>query len=235
MSFAAAGAVVVEVTHPFPVRRVAWHRKGDYCASVQPAAPAGALMIHQLSRRASLCPLASNPGKVQAVAFHPHRARLFVANQRSVRVYDLLQEPPALLQKLESGVQWISSLDVHPTGEHVIVGSYDHRTVWFDSELSSQPFRTLRYHAQGVRRATFHPGGYPLMATASDDGTVHVFHARVFGDYVQNPVLVPVKILRGHAVGADGLGVLDAAFHPTQPWLFTAGADGLAVLWQNLP
>ena len=225
---------MAEVQHPFPVRHVSWHRKGDYVATVQPSAPAGALMVHQLTRRASQSPLASNAGKVQCARFHPTKARLLVANQRSVRVYDLLASPVKLLQKLESGVQWISSLDVHPGGEHVIVGSFDHRTVWFDAELSSSPFRTLRYHAQGVRRAAFHPGAYPLMATASDDGTVHVFHARVFADYVQNPVIVPVKILRGHEVGPDGLGVLDAAWHPTQPWLFTCGADGKVVLWQNL-
>lgn len=82
--------------------------------------------------------------------------------------------------------------------------------------------------------ATFH-ASYPLMATASDDGSVHVFHARVFNDYLQNPLIVPVKILRGHEVSAEGLGVLDAAFHPNQPWLFTAGADKTIKLWTNMP
>ena len=119
--------------------------------------------------------------------------------------------------------------------DSVLAGSFDHRTVWFDTDLGSTPFKTLRYHTSGVRRAAFHAGGLPLMATASDDGTLHVFHARVFGDdYSKSPVIVPVKILRGHAVGEDGLGVLDCVFHPTQPWLFTAGADGVVVLWQNI-
>jgi ribosome biogenesis protein ERB1 len=72
------------------------------------------------------------------------------------------------------------------------------------------------------------------MATASDDGTVHVFHARVFSDFLQNPVIVPVKILRGHAVTTEGLGVLDACFHPRQPWLFTAGADKAIHLWHDM-
>jgi ribosome biogenesis protein ERB1 len=43
---------------------------------------------------------------------------------------------------------------------------------------------------------------------------------------------VPVKVLRGHAV-TDHAGVLDVAFHPTQPWVFTAGGDGEALLWCN--
>ena len=36
---------------------------------------------------------------------------------------------------------------------------------------------------------------------------------------------VPVKVLKGHALTRD-LGVLDVAFHPTQPWVFSSGADG---------
>lgn len=44
-------------------------------------------------------------------------------------------------------------------------------------------------------------------------------------DLLQNPLLVPVKVLRGHVPTRD-LGVLDVAFHPTQPWVFSSGADG---------
>ena len=149
---------------------------------------ADAVQVHQLSRHASQAPFSKAIGQPQAAAFHPRKPLLYVANQRSVRVYSLIKQ--ALEQKLESGVKWISGLDIHPTGDHVILSSYDHRTVWFDSELSSRPYKTLKYHAKAVRRAVFHPGGYPLMATASDDGTVHVFHARVFNDFAQ---------VRGHA------------------------------------
>ena len=43
-------------------------------------------------------------------------------------------------------------------------------------------------------------------------------------DLLQNPLIVPVKVLRGHTVTND-LGVLDVTFHPSQPWLFSCGAD----------
>ena len=36
-----------------------------------------------------------------------------------------------------------------------------------------------------------------------------------------------------HAI-EGGLGVLDVAFHPTQPWLFSCGADGTVRLFQNI-
>lgn len=226
--------VRVTVAHGGTLRQVVWHRKGDYAATVAPQASVGQVMIHQLTRGASQCPLGDGKGQTQAVSFHPSKPLFYVASHRTVRVYHLTKQ--TLLQKLEgSGAKWISSLSVHPSGDHVLVGSYDARVVWFDTELSSKPFRSLRYHAKGVRRAVFHPGACPLMATASDDGSVHVFHARVFSDFTQNPLVVPVKILRGHEVTPEGLGVLDAAFHPTLPWLATAGADGQVKLWHNLP
>lgn len=56
--------------------------------------------------------------------------------------------------------------------------------------------------------------------------------AQVYSDLLTNPLLVPLKVLRGHAV-TDHAGVLDVAFHPTQPWLFTAGADASVCLFCN--
>lgn len=50
-----------------------------------------------------------------------------------------------------------------------------------------------------MRAAQFHRH-YPLMASASDDGSIHVFHATVYSDLLRNPLVVPLKILRGHEV-----------------------------------
>ena len=71
---------------------------------------------------------------------------------------------------------------------------------------------------------------FPLFATAADDGTVHIYHATVYADLLKNALLVPLKVLRGHRV-ADALGVLAIHWHPTLPWLLSAGADGDARLW----
>jgi ribosome biogenesis protein ERB1 len=98
-------------------------------------------------------------------------------------------------------------------------------------DLSTKPYKALRYHSYAVRGAAYHTS-YPLFASSSDDGTIQVFHGRVFADLMTNPLIVPVKILRGHDV-VDYAGVLDVAFHPTQPWLFSAGADGDACLFCN--
>ena len=38
-----------------------------------------------------------------------------------------------------------------------------------------------------------------------------------------NPLIVPVKVLRSFQEGKPGTN--DCKFHPTQPWVFVAGAD----------
>ena len=56
-----------------------------------------------------------------------------------------------------------------------------------------------------------------------------------------NPVIVPLKVLKGHRI-VDSLGmrsqatlltlgVLGVEWHPRLAWLISAGADGKAILW----
>ena len=57
-------------------------------------------------------------------------------------------------------------------------------------------------------------------------------HNKLWQDLMTNPLIVPLKILREHKI-VDFKGVLDAAFHPTQPWIFTAGGDATVCLCSN--
>jgi len=62
------------------------------------------------------------------VLFHPLKPFLFVATQNHVRVYNLAQQ--ALAKKLIGGSGSITSMAIHPGGDHVIVGSeVNHQTV----------------------------------------------------------------------------------------------------------
>ena len=93
------------------------------------------------------------------VLFHPTKPHFFVAvrvslvvpfsvlistyqTQRYVRLYNLAEQK--LLKTLMPGIQWISSMDVHPSGDHIIVGGYDRKLCWFDLELSEKPYKVLR-------------------------------------------------------------------------------------------
>lgn len=217
----------IVLKHSKVISQVTWHGKGDYFASVVPQGGNKSVFIHQMTKRRSQCPFKKSKGLIQRVLFHPTRPFLFVATQRFIRVYNLTKQE--LTKKLVSNVKWISSMAVHPKGDNLIVGSYDRRLCWFDMDLSTKPYKTLRSHKKALRQVAFHRH-YPLFASASDDGTVIICHGRIFNDLMQNPLIVPVKVLKGHRVEGE-LGVVDCQFHPSQPWIFTAGADHLIRLY----
>jgi len=200
-----------------------WHRKGDYFATLTTQATGSSSLIHQLSKQSTQNPFKKSNGLVQRVAFHPTKPILFIATQRYVRVYNMTEQK--LIQKLQSGVNWISSLSIHPQGDNVIIGSYDGKMCWFDTDLSAKPYRVLKYHKAAIRDVQYH-SRYPLFASCSDDGSVNVFHGMVYADMMLNPLIVPLKSLK------TGGGVVhDLAFHPTQPWVFSASEDGIVRLF----
>lgn len=47
---------------------------------------------------------------------------------------------------------------------------------------------------------------------------------------MMNPLIVPLKVLKGHLI-KESLGVLEAFWHPTEPWIVSVGADGVGKLW----
>lgn len=139
-------------------------------------------------------------------------------------------------------------MQLHPQGNNLFIGGLDKIFSWIDLELSAKPWRTLKNHTSAIRFLTVH-NRYPLLATVSDDATAIVYHAKVSNDLLHDNELIPVKRLFGHKCkaqkalkeakkneeisennelirSADELAILSAVFHPTQAWLFTAGADG---------
>merc|ERR1719473_1835039 len=91
-------------------------------------------------------------------------------------------------------------------------------------DLSSKPYKTLRYHSQAIRACSYHKK-YPLFASGSDDGTIIVSYGRVYNDLVTEPLIVPVKVLKGWRKKKVG-SVMDVKFHPSEPWVFGSGGDG---------
>ncbi|THG17840.1 hypothetical protein TEA_011380 [Camellia sinensis var. sinensis] len=220
----------VRLKHFKTVSSVEWHRKGDYFSTVMPAdilSPIIAILIHQLSKRLTQRLPFKLHGLPVSSTFHPTRSIFFISTKKNIRVYDLLKQK--LIKKLETGLREVSSIAIHPGGDNVIVGSREGKLCWFDMDLSSKPYRVLKCHPKDVTSVAFHRS-YPLFASCSDDCTAYVFHGMVYSDLNQNPLIVPLEILRGHA-SANGRGVMDCKFHPRQPWLFTAGADSVIKLY----
>lgn len=219
--------VLLKVAVRATIKVITWHRRGDFVSTVSPTGQRSSVAIHTLSRHLSQIPFRRLPGLAQTAQFHPSRAFFFVATQRSIRCYDLQRQE--LVKVIQPGARWISSFDVHPGGDNLIVGSYDRRLLWHDLDLSTRPYKTMRFHAEAIRAVKYHRS-LPLFADASDDGTVQIFHGKVVSDLMENATIVPVKMLHGHEV-VSKLGVLDIDWHPRHPWCLSAGADGTCRLW----
>ena len=104
----------------------------------------------------------------------------------------------------------------------------------FDMDLSTRPYRTMKYHQKSVSSVDFHPSR-PLFASSASDGKVLIFHGRVYSDLLQNPLIVPLKILRphNHLLGSKNSQTGDkqeCLFHPSQPWVFISCGNEIQ-LW----
>jgi ribosome biogenesis protein ERB1 len=231
------GAVVgprLELHLKGEVSKISWHHKGDYLSTLTPTCGPKSLAVHQISKAKTQTPFTKSPGRIQDMKFHPVRPFLFIMTQQNIKIYNLVEQK--LIKKLNSNCKYLSSIVIHPSGDHLLVGSYDRRVVWFDLDLGSTPYKTLKYHEKAVRDVTFHLR-YPLMASCSDDGNIHVFHSTVYTDLERNPMIVPLKVLRGHKSANSTKGEMGAttlAFHPYQPWIISAGADGVINMFQDI-
>ncbi|OHT11633.1 block of proliferation protein [Tritrichomonas foetus] len=217
---------IIGITHArvMDMRQCVFNRSGNFLALL---GQSRLVFIYHTSTWEYRTPITSTRSYIQAVQFHPSLPQFFVASQHHIFVYDLKDR--VKLMQLRPNVQWISSIDIHPTGDHVIAGSYDGRGFWFDKELQVEPYKVIRNHEKPVRDVSFHRR-FPLFATCSDDAKIVVFHGQVFDNLTTNPLLVPVKELHGHNMNGV-LGVLAIVWHPTQPWLISSGADHTIRLW----
>lgn len=219
--------VRVVINHFKPVSQVTWHGRGDYLATVMPDGANRSALIHQLSKRRSQIPFSKSKGLIQCVLFHPVKPCFFVATQHNIRIYDLVKQE--LIKKLLTNSKWISGMSIHPKGDNLLVSTYDKKILWFDLDLSTKPYQTMRLHKNAVRSVAFHLR-YPLFASGSDDQAVIVSHGMVYNDLLQNPLIVPLKKLQTHEQREE-FGVLDVHWHPVQPWIFSTGADSTIRLY----
>ncbi|KAK6067037.1 eukaryotic ribosome biogenesis protein 1 [Seiridium cupressi] len=251
--------VHLKVTVRSPVKVINWHKKGDHFTTVSPSGQHkhSSVAIHTLSRHLTQIPFRKLPGLAQTAAFHPTGPLFFVATQRTIRCYDLQRQE--LVKTLTPGSKWISCFDVHSGGDNYSGGQSEYSHIDVPSSLdvlhgasSGFPFRLsieasdAKAVPSSIRRDSplsskkmradflsfcnqFHRN-LPLFADASDDGTLQIFHGKVVNDMLSDPVLVPLKSLKGHKV-TNKLGVMSIEWHPTHPWIVSAGADGTCRLW----
>lgn len=225
---------IQELTQPgvIQMRKLVFSRKGQYMAVI---ANKHHLYVYNTENWNFHAPFRAPPGTyIQGIRFHPTRPRIIVSTQRLIYIYDVSNRTQKM-DTLKSTAQWISSIDLHPRGNHILAGSYDGKSYWFDVELRNTPYKILREHFDEngiipVRHVSIHRR-FPLFATAHDDGKIDVYHGKVFNDLITNPLIIPVKELTGHVHPDGSKGVYCLAWHPKQPWLASGGNDHSIRLW----
>uniref|UniRef100_A0A8R1XZF8 Ribosome biogenesis protein BOP1 homolog n=1 Tax=Onchocerca volvulus TaxID=6282 RepID=A0A8R1XZF8_ONCVO len=218
----------ISINLGYIARQVVWHHKGDYFATFANSKSPKLIYIHQLSSCKSQQPFSRLKGLMTALSFHPCEPLLFVGTQRYIRIYDLAK--CQLKKKIMTGSQWVSSMHVDFRGDNLFVGGHDRIFSWIDLQLSSKPWKSVKHHTAAIRAVTQH-ARYPLIATVSDDSTAVVYYARISSDPFKENEFVPVRRLRTQTAQRNGLSILAAIFHPSQPWLITAHVDGSIALF----
>jgi ribosome biogenesis protein ERB1 len=193
------------------VHFVIWHGKGDYFSTLCKRENVSTkVIVHSLSRFQSHKIFSKqSKGNVRSMAFHPKRPLFFVATDKNIMVYNLKQQ---ILVKKFKGLECPVHITVHFSGEHILAACEDCKLLWFDYDLSNAPYKTFPFHKKQLTFVHTHKR-YPLMATAGLDNTVHIFHAQVHQDYIQQPIIVPLRAIK------TSLTPYQCLFHPKQPWI----------------
>ena len=104
-------------------KEVVWHAKGDYFSTKCDAgSKKNVCMVHQLSKCTSAA-LFRKVDQIQSMAFHPTKPFIFLATLKHVHVYSL-SSPVKLKKKLKSSAKHMSSIVVHPSGDHILIGMW---------------------------------------------------------------------------------------------------------------
>ncbi|THD22630.1 Ribosome biogenesis protein bop1 [Fasciola hepatica] len=218
-----------------PICSLDWHPKGDYLLSLSRPVLSSEILsksieriyLHRLSKMSSQAPFAMPSRSVEwrQVQFHPAgKPHVFVASPREIRVYDLLQQKELRCLRLDGSSDTLSRMAVHPSGDHLVAGTFDGRFQWFDIDLGNVPFKKMGLGHGAVRNLDVHHTR-PLVSVAMDDGTVLVVHATVSDDLLSKPLIIPVTLIRT-GQPSTAASVLATTFHPRQPHMYTGGADG---------
>lgn len=205
-----------------------WHAKGDFFATLNKnQLGQSQIYIHNLSSLEYFSPLAKNKGNITCMSFHPSKPHFYVCTHSNIMIYDLKQQE--LIRKFVSNLKNIKHIQIHPLGSDFIVGTLEGQVAWFQADLSEKPYHIMEYHQTKIKSIAYHQS-YSLFASASKDGDVLLYHGKVFDDFLQDPLIVPLNKLK--PVNKTPMNDVNSiVFHPINPWIFTCGSDKLITMW----
>ena len=226
------------------VRGGSIHQMGDYVAVVAPDDPVRQrrVVLLQLETQKAICPfqlrtLCKDGTKIVDCRFFENAPHFLVVTSTAGYVFDLKDQ--ALVRRLRPGVHTsLAAADVHPLSGHVVcasLGDASRAIMFFSPDGDERPAHKFPPPSAGVPQLSvvFHRSAqrFPLLGVGGADGRVSIFHSRSIieadEDLETAPALVPLRNLKFQA----GSQVLASAFHPRQPWIFTASDKGEVAAW----
>jgi len=209
------------------LENLTWHNKGDYFATLTKNAQGKSqVFIHSLSKLIHQTPFSKIKGTINSISFHPKKPYFLVATNSNIFIYNLQKQE--MVRKFVSNLNTITHISIHKNGDDIIAGSKDGKVAWFQLELSEKPYKIMDYHGDKIKIVGFH-NHYPLFLSCSRNGKILVYHSTIYDDLVQDPIIVPLKVLK--PVGSPNNIFTFSCFHPKHPWIFTSGEDNLIRLW----
>jgi ribosome biogenesis protein ERB1 len=100
-----------------------------------------------------------------------------------------------MVRKFVSNLNTITDIAVHKNGDNILAGSKDGKVAWFQLDLSDKPYKMMDYHGDKIKVVSYH-NTYPLFSSCSRNGKLLVYHATIYEDLIQEPVIVPLKVLK---------------------------------------
>ncbi|KAL7711945.1 Ribosome biogenesis protein BOP1-like protein [Entamoeba marina] len=214
--------VLLSIYHPHVVKHVSLHRKGYYLSCIFGSSSRNYCVIHHIPSKKSQNPLKSLKGTVQHCIFHTSSPEIIVSTLNKIAIVDLQKN--VTRKRLTVSTRCITNIALHPSGDHLLVSTFESKCIWFDLQAADEPYKVMKLHSGPCRSVAYHPS-YPLFATVGDDAKIQVMHSTVYNDITLDATIIPLVKLSGHEKKGQ-LGATDVVFHPFMPWLYSTGADG---------
>jgi len=206
-----------------------WHQKGDFFSTLSKSSLGQTqLLIHNLSSLEFFPPLSKNKGHITCFSFHPSKPHFYVCTHSNIMIYDLKQQE--LVRKFVSNLKGIKRINIYPSGSDFIVGTLDGQVAWFQSDLSEKPYYIMEYHQTKIKSLSIHQK-FPLFASASKDGDILLYHGKIYDDFLNDPLIVPLSKLKAKYNKNTNNTCNSIIFHPIKPWIYSCGGDKSIIMW----
>lgn len=214
------------IMNPFHLNNISWHHKGDFvCTS---GSKISEICVHQVSTKISQRLFIEGNKTISKTMFHPLKPYLLIASKEHIIVYDLKVQQ--IFRKFAFEFTRVTTMDLHPSGEHFLVGCENGKLYWYNIELSSEPERSISF-SKSVVSLSFHRI-YPLFLLELSDSSVQIFSCFVIG-LLSGVSIQPLKTIR-----ESSLEIFQeshqSVFHSTQPWLFRTGINYEVLLYSEV-